>query len=262
MVLIFLTIALIASIAGSISGVGGGVIIKPLLDATGFMTVSAISFYSGCTVFSMTTVNLIKSFKGDTRIDWKRSGFLAAGSVIGGLLGNKIFHVISNVFNHETIVGLIQAVILFVITLGVIIFTIYKSKLSVKNIQSRIVCIIIGLLLGMISSFLGIGGGPINIAIISYFLGMPSKVTALISLFVVFCSQASSIGSTILNGEIPQFEPLILVLMICGGVGGGLIGSKLAKGFSDKQVDRFFTVLLIALCLINIYNIIQFSLAL
>lgn len=237
-------------------------IIKPVLDATGLMTVSAISFYSGSTVLSMTTVNLIKSFKGDTKVDWKRSGFLAVGSVVGGLLGNKIFNVVSNAFNQDTIVGLIQAVILFAITLGVLIFTIYKSKLSFKNIQSSLVCIIIGLLLGTISSFLGIGGGPINIAAISYLLGMSSKVTALNSLFVVFCSQISSIGSTILNGEIPQIEPLILVLMICGGVGGGLIGSKLSKKFSDKQVDKFFTGLLVVLCIINIYNIIKFSLSL
>ena len=43
MVVIFSPIALIASIAGSVSGVGGGVIIKPVLDATGLLTVSAIS---------------------------------------------------------------------------------------------------------------------------------------------------------------------------------------------------------------------------
>lgn len=262
MVILLFLIALIASIAGSISGVGGGVIIKPVLDATGLMTVSAISFYSGSTVLSMTIVNLIKSFKGDTKVDWKRSGFLAAGSVLGGLLGNKIFNVVSDLFNQDNIVGLIQSLILFAITLGVLIFTINKSKLAFKNIQSSFVCIVIGLLLGMISSFLGIGGGPINIAAISYLLGMSSKVTALNSLFVVFCSQASSIGSTIINGEIPQIEPFILIFMIIGGVGGGLIGSKLSKKFNDKQVDKFFTALLIVLCIINIYNIVKFTLLL
>lgn len=262
MVVLFFLIALIASIAGSISGVGGGVIIKPVLDATGLMTISAISFYSGSTVLSMTTVNLVKSFKGDTKVDWRRSGFLAAGSVGGGLLGNKVFNLVSNIFNQDTIVGLIQALILFAITLGVLIFTIYKNKLSFKNIQSGLVCILIGLFLGMISSFLGIGGGPINIAAISYLLGMSSKVTALNSLFVVFSSQVSSIGSTILNGEIPPIDPLILVLMICGGVGGGLIGSRFSKKFNDKQVDKFFIWLLIVLCIINIYNIIKFALGL
>ena len=54
LILVFL-ICFFASIVGAICGIGGGVIIKPVLDAFGIMSVSAISFLSGCTVLSMTT---------------------------------------------------------------------------------------------------------------------------------------------------------------------------------------------------------------
>ena len=52
--LIFLVVCFGASIVGAICGIGGGVIIKPVLDSFGVLDVTAISFLSGCTVLSMT----------------------------------------------------------------------------------------------------------------------------------------------------------------------------------------------------------------
>jgi uncharacterized membrane protein YfcA len=48
-------VSFFASVIGSICGIGGGVIIKPVLDAVGLYSVSTISFMSGCIVLSMTT---------------------------------------------------------------------------------------------------------------------------------------------------------------------------------------------------------------
>ena len=45
-----LCICLAASTVGAICGIGGGVIIKPVLDAMQIMTVQQVSFLSGCTV--------------------------------------------------------------------------------------------------------------------------------------------------------------------------------------------------------------------
>ena len=47
MVFIFFAVSILSCTAGSICGIGGGVIIKPVLDATGIMGVSSISFLSG-----------------------------------------------------------------------------------------------------------------------------------------------------------------------------------------------------------------------
>ena len=60
LLLIFL-ICFSASVIGAICGIGGGVIIKPVLDAFGIMDVATISFLSGCTVLSMTTYSVIKN---------------------------------------------------------------------------------------------------------------------------------------------------------------------------------------------------------
>ena len=47
-------VALLACLIGSICGMGGGVIIKPVLDASGFLPVAQINFFSCCTVLGMT----------------------------------------------------------------------------------------------------------------------------------------------------------------------------------------------------------------
>ena len=60
---------LIATVLGSISGIGGGVIIKPVMDAISGLSSSQISFLSGTTVLTMTIVSLLRSRGGDVRID-------------------------------------------------------------------------------------------------------------------------------------------------------------------------------------------------
>ena len=45
--LIFLLVCFFASVIGAICGIGGGVIIKPVLDAFGVMDAAQISFLSG-----------------------------------------------------------------------------------------------------------------------------------------------------------------------------------------------------------------------
>ena len=57
---LFLAVSLLASVAGAICGIGGGVIIKPVLDLFGLASVSTISFLSGCTVLSMSAYSVGK----------------------------------------------------------------------------------------------------------------------------------------------------------------------------------------------------------
>ena len=57
--ILFLAVSFGASVIGSICGIGGGIIIKPVLDATGMYSVSTISFMSSCIVLAMTTYSVL-----------------------------------------------------------------------------------------------------------------------------------------------------------------------------------------------------------
>ena len=78
-------ICFLASIIGAICGVGGGVIIKPVVDAFGLLTISQASFLSGCTVLAMsaysTTMMVVKKEKG---LEVKTAVPLGIGAAVGG----------------------------------------------------------------------------------------------------------------------------------------------------------------------------------
>ena len=259
-IIVFL-VCFLSSIAGAICGIGGGVIIKPVLDALGVMSVSAVSFLSGCTVLSMATYSVLKSkMSGESRIE-KKTGFpLALGAAFGGVAGKWLFSLISSLSPDKDKVGAVQAACLFVVTLGTLLYTLYKDKIRTYQVTAPAVCVAIGLVLGILSSFLGIGGGPINLVVLFFFFSMSTKTAAENSLYIIFFSQIASLVSSLLTGSVPEFQISMLMLMAAGGIGGGVAGRVINKKLTDGLVNRLFIVLMVVILFINIYNIYRFAL--
>ena len=107
------------------------------------------------------------------------------------------------------------------------------------------------------SSFLGIGGGPINLVVLGFFFGMDTKTAAANSLYIILFSQSASLLTTILTKSVPDFRILALILMIAGGIGGGIVGRKLNRKMDNRAVDRLFIVLMVLIVCICIYNTIR-----
>ena len=87
-ILLVFLVCFLASVAGAICGIGGGVIIKPALDAFGIMDVATISFLSGCTVLSMTTYSVLRSRRSGASAFERATGLpMALGAAVGGVVG-------------------------------------------------------------------------------------------------------------------------------------------------------------------------------
>lgn len=258
--IILLLVSFLTSVVGSICGIGGGVIIKPVLDAIGIMSVSSISFLSGCTVLSMSIISVTKSLKRNkSAVNLKFGTPLAIGAAVGGILGKEIFEYTYVILPDENKVGAIQAILLIIITVSALLYTIYSLKIKTQHVENVMACVLIGLFLGIMSAFLGIGGGPINLVVLAYFFSMDTKTAAANSLYIIMFSQFTSFTTTILGGTIPEFAIIDLILMVVGGITGGMVGSKVNKKISDNDVNKIFMALMIAIIFINIYNAIKFS---
>jgi len=83
---VYFFIAFGATLIGSIAGMGGGVIIKPMMDLIGHYDILTISVISSMTVLSMAIVATIKQVKNGFKIT-DTIIFITAGAVIGGVLG-------------------------------------------------------------------------------------------------------------------------------------------------------------------------------
>ena len=257
--LVFLIVCFGASIVGAICGIGGGVIIKPVLDSFGVLDVTAISFLSGCTVLSMTTYSVLKNkISGESHVTMKTGFPLAIGAAVGGLIGKWLFSYVKSLSSDPNKVGAVQALCLLIVTLGTLIYTIYKAKIKTYEVDSAIVCVLIGIFLGIMSSFLGIVGGPINLVVLFFFFSMSTKLAAENSLYIIFFSQIASLISTIVTGSVPDFQIGVLVLMVAGGIAGGICGRAINKKIDEKTVDKLFIALMVLMIVINIYNIYKF----
>lgn len=257
MSLVYFLVAFLSSIVGAICGIGGGVVIKPVLDLFQLGAVSTINFLSGCTVLSMSLYSVGKAMiNRDSKVDMATGTPLAIGAALGGVAGKELFGLIKSMFANGEMVGGVQAIALGIITIGTLLYTVKKSQILTIQIKNRLFCTVVGLLLGIMSSFLGIGGGPINLVVLGYLFSMDSKTAAANSLYIILFSQLASFVSTLITG-LPAFDPLVLALMVAGGIGGGIVGRTLNKRMDNRAVDKLFICLMsliIAICVFNTWK--------
>lgn len=250
-----------ASIIGTVCGIGGGVIIKPSLDSFGFLDVVSISFLSGTCVLAMSSYSVLKSKLSKANIIKKRTSFpLAIGASLGGIIGKYLFNYIKEISNRAEKIGGIQALILGLITILTLIYTIYKDKIKSYKIINIYLCFIIGLVLGIMSSFLGIGGGPINLVVLYFFFTMSTKEAVENSIYIIFFSQLASLLQGIFTRTIPDFSFSTLIIMVFAGVLGAFVGKKINSKIDNKIVESLFIILMSLLILLNIYNIYKYFL--
>lgn len=259
MLAIVFAIAFFASTIGAICGIGGGIIIiKPVMDAVGAADVATINFLSGCTVLSMTCYSVIKSkVSGDSKIDPKIDTPLAVGAAAGGLAGRQMFSAVASFFGDANIAGAVQAGTLMLVTVGTLLYTLNKEKIATRNVTGAIPCVAIGLVLGISSSFLGIGGGPINLVVLFYFFTMSTKRAAQSSLYIILFSQAASTIAAVAGG-VSNLDVALLAGMAVCGILGGIAGRAVNKHIDDAAVDKLFCCLMVAIILISGFNVVRY----
>ncbi len=258
MVIILGLIAFCTSLVGGMCGLGGGVIMKPTLDAMNVASVGVVNLLSSCTVFSMACYSIMKTLsKREGLIDLKKTTPLAVGAIIGGGFGSVLFSALAASLPDPEMAGQVQAAILGIVTLMTLCYTIKQDKINTKNIQKVSVIILVGIMLGASSSFLGIGGGPINLVVLHYFFSMQTKVAVGNSLFVILLSQAASIILSIQSGPWDEVNLIWILVMIIGGILGGAVGRIGMRIFDEIQIRNMFKGLMVVIVGICCYNVLS-----
>ena len=253
MKILMLAVVLFATTIGALCGIGGGVIIKPVFDLVSSYDSVTINFLSCTTVLTMSLYAVINNYL-NKKLNFKENLFLALSAAIGGVLGGKCFRLLKNSVSEPKTVTAVQSLVLMLLIIVVFVYTLNKKKIKPLNITSQLPKSILGFALGFVSSFLGIGGGPINVAAFVFFLGLDSKQAADCSLFAIVFAQTANLLSTAFSGSVPEFDYQMLLMMICLGILGGIIGRKINKKISNETVDKLFNcsnLLIILICLFN-----------
>ena len=177
-ILVF-AVCFLASLLGPLCGIGGGVIIKPVVDAMNVMSVSTVSFLSSMSVLIMSLSTLAQNAaSGQSDIDARAMAPIAVSSAVGGVIGKMVFNRLGSVFPDAELVGAVQAAVLIVLAVLVLAYTLNKARIKGLKLESAWAQALIGFCAGACGSFLGIGGGPFNLAILVFFFAMESKPAA------------------------------------------------------------------------------------
>lgn len=231
-------VALSTSIIGSITGVGSGILMKPILDLFSNQSIEVINLLSSVTVFAMSFSAMIKEIEKKVKINYKTIYFLSFGSILGGISGKIIFEYIRKIYFGY--LSLAQSAVFSILMLIIIIYILNSKRIKTYKIERKSIIFITGFILGIISAFLGIGGGPLNVVLLIFLFSMSAKEASLNSIFIIFFSQLASLIYGFIFYSIPNINISMLLLTVFGGVVGGLLGRYFIIFFSEKAIKILF----------------------
>jgi len=245
-VLILLSIGLAAGTVGSLIGLGGGIIIVPMLlnidhFLSAFHTVPihvAVGTSLVTIVFSSLSSTL--AYHKQKRIDFKSGLLFLIGSVPGSLLGTYL----NSLLNTERFT-LFFGILL--VCISVFLFVSTKLNKKSKEIHKGVIrtytndegeaytysyslplAIVLSVLIGLISGLFGIGGGIMLVPMMAFLFGFPPQLAVATSMFVVMFTTLGSSISYLAIGEVNFYYALLLIPGAWfGGKIGALINQKL-----------------------------------
>ena len=231
---------------------GGGVIIRPLFEFLAQDSIVSITFYSTIAVFVMSIVSTIRQQQSGVRVRLNRLLPLAIGSLIGGVIGDSVFHAIIN-FIGRTQTQSLQIILMILMLLFCLVSA--NGKIQQFKYDSFVAFGLCGVLLGTVSSFLGIGGGPINVSMLMILFSIPVKEATVFSIATILFSQFSKIISLFLIQKFSEYRIETLAVVILAAVFGGIMGAQLNKMLSNEKVLVVFKWIVSLMILLNLYNL-------
>lgn len=250
--LIYSIVIFLSTLLGAFVGLGGGVIIKPMLDALHMHSLAEISFFSSCAVFAMSVTSTAKYLKKGVPFQKRILFPLSAGAVLGGFIGNSAFSAaLQSAQSADSVKG-VQSATLCVLLLCVLVFV--NIRVKTAKLQNPIGILCAGLLLGALAAFLGIGGGPINVAALTLLFSFSVRDAAVYSVAVIFFSQLSNLSVQLLHGGVQNYDLKMLLAVIPCAVVGGLLGAVLNRKCSEKAARITFSLAIFSMVILTLYN--------
>ncbi|WP_229677508.1 sulfite exporter TauE/SafE family protein [Enterococcus wangshanyuanii] len=232
---------------------GGGVIIKPALDFLGYHSLNTIAFYSSVAVFTMAISSTYKQYQNGLQIQWKKAAGISAGSLIGGMIGDLLLNQALAAASDQSQVQVMQYSIMLVTLVLVLIYNRFSHWQF--HFRRMFVFVSVGLFLGILSTFLGIGGGPINVACLIFFFGMNIKSATVYSIITIFFSQLAKLGTIGFSTGFDSFDLTMLWAIIPAALLGGYVGGLLSKKISEQHVAQIYSLVVFFVIVLNAYNL-------
>jgi len=207
-------------------GVGGGMILIPMLLVSGFVMKEAIAISIMQMVFSSIYGSFLNTRKAKNIL--KDGLIIGIGGFVGGLQSGFI---VSNVSNL-TLQYLFIAILIFSI---IKIFIAPAENKGETQEKSKLTLFVIGFITGIIAMSIGVGGAVLLTPILVGFLNYDLKAATALGLFFVIFSSVAGFTSLSLNGHMLFTEGAIVGLASLVGVYFGIKVKNMVHSNSYKK---------------------------
>jgi uncharacterized membrane protein YfcA len=259
--------AISAGLLGSLTGLGGGVIIIPLLTlgfgvpmhyAIGASLISVIGTSSGA------AVAFVKEGFTNMRIGMFLEIATTAGAIVGAL--------VSGMLNPNTIGIIFASILLLTVVLNLKgkpdhqeplipgsleeklkLFGTFPDKGILKSYSAKntVPGFFMMMFAGTMSGLLGIGSGALKVLAMDNMMKLPFKVSTTTSNFMI---GVTAVASALIYFQRGEIVPVIVAPVLIGVVVGSFIGSKTLMVSKTKKLKVFFAIVITILSVYMMYN--------
>ena len=237
--MILVLLGVITGFAAGFFGVGGGMLLVPMLLIAGFDMKSAVAI----SIMQMVFSSIYGSFLNHKQNkDILKDGFIiGSGGFAGGLLSGII---VPNVDGQY-----LKYLLLFIILLAIYRVAITSTLIS-KDIkeQNKVSLVFIGFIIGMIAMSIGVGGSVMLTPILVGYMFYNLKDASSLGLFFVIFSSIAGFISLSLSGNMLYVEGATVGIASLIGVYFGIKIKNIVNIKSYKNlILGLYTVILISL---------------
>jgi len=259
--------AIVTGIIGSLTGLGGGFILVPLLTlafgidiryAIGASLVAVIATSSG------SAAAYVRQGFPNIRI----AMFLEIASTLGALAGAALAP-----FLPVPLLGVLFGFVLLISAYHSLRHNAMRHPGGAKDRLARYLDMdstyptpsgsvsydvhrvpggfLLMMVAGVLSALLGIGSGIVKVIALDRVMGLPFKVSTTTSNFMIGVTAAASAGVYFGRGYI---QPGLAMPIALGVLGGSFLGGKILPGARTQRLRLLFTSVLVAVAVYMIYN--------
>ena len=201
-------------------GLGGGVVLLPLLTMAGKVPFKLAVGTTLVQVIIAAATGMLGHYWGGM-VDVKVGLVLGIAGIAGGLMGS--------ILSVHFSVQILEFIFLVVVGVAILLLLVSKRLYDVdppRGNFNKLLGSTIGFGVGSLTGLLGVGGGFLIIPLMNYFLHVPLRIAIGTSLLIILIS---SVGTLIAKYQIGHIHLPITALVISGSVIGALLGAFVSR---------------------------------
>jgi uncharacterized membrane protein YfcA len=230
-----LSLGLVAGFLSGLFGVGGGILIVPILVLLLGMG-QRLAHGTSLTAVLPIAVSGVVGFALEDSVDWPATGFLVAGAMAGAVVGTHALHVLPT-----RVLGYAFAGILMASALRLVLDHSEATGRGHLTVLMALGFAALGLLSGTLAGLLGVGGGVVMVPAMIILFGIPAAIAKGTSLGVII---PTSVVGTRRNLAKGNCDLRVATIVGLAGVVSAFGASKISVGLDERLSNALFAALL------------------